>query len=66
MNHLRHLQERHGSWLRRDEGGQTLVEYGMLVTLLAMAVVFILTVVGQDVVNLFTGLSTHLQNASTQ
>jgi len=50
---------------RREQRGQTLVEYGLLVTLLAMAVVLILTTVGDDVVNLFTGLSTHLQEATS-
>lgn len=48
-----------------EQRGQTLVEYGLLVTLLAMAVVLILTTVGNDVVSLFTGLSTHLQNATS-
>jgi Flp pilus assembly pilin Flp len=64
MNQFRFLRGRCNSWLHRDEDGQTLVEYGMLITLLAMTVVFILTVVGKDVVNLFTGLSTHLQNVT--
>jgi pilus assembly protein Flp/PilA len=49
----------------RQQRGQTLVEYGLIVTLLAMAVVLILTTVGNDVVNLFTGLSTHLQDATS-
>jgi Flp pilus assembly pilin Flp len=64
MNHLRHFQKLCGFCIGNDEDGQTLVEYGMIVSLLAMAVVLILTVVGQDVVSLFTGFSTHLQNAT--
>lgn len=47
------------------EQGQTLVEYGLIVTLLAMAAVVILTALGGDVVGLFTGLSTRLQDATS-
>jgi Flp pilus assembly pilin Flp len=62
MNPVRRLLNH--EWLPERESGQTLVEYGMLVTLLAMAVVLVLTVVGQDVVGLFTGLSSHLEDAA--
>jgi Flp pilus assembly pilin Flp len=47
------------------ESGQTLVEYGLLAVLLAGAAFVILGLVGQDVVNLFTKVSTDLQNATT-
>jgi Flp pilus assembly pilin Flp len=44
-----------------QENGQTLVEYGMIVALLAIVAVAILTVVGADVTNLFTGVSSDFQ-----
>jgi Flp pilus assembly pilin Flp len=50
---------------RPSESGQTLVEYGLLVTLLAMAAILILGVVGQDVTSLFTTVSTQFRNAAT-
>jgi Flp pilus assembly pilin Flp len=52
-------------WSRRSsESGQTLVEYGMIVTLLAMAAVVILGIVGGNVVDLFTSVSSDFQNAA--
>jgi len=44
-----------------EENGQTLVEYGMLVVMLAIVVIGILSVVGTDVVTLFTGVSSDFQ-----
>jgi len=49
----------------RHEAGQTLVEYGLLLTLLAMAAVFILGFVGQDVTGLFTSVSSGFQDAAS-
>jgi pilus assembly protein Flp/PilA len=49
----------------REEYGQTLVEYGIIVMLLAIAVVAILTVVGADVTNLFTKVSSDFENIAT-
>jgi Flp pilus assembly pilin Flp len=51
--------------LSRGENGQTLVEYGMIVSLLAMAAVFILGFVGQDVTSLFTMVSTKFQDINS-
>ena len=61
------ISESKAVFLRRlpSESGQTLVEYGLLVTLLAMAAVLVLGVVGQDVTNLFTPVSTQFRNAAT-
>jgi Flp pilus assembly pilin Flp len=50
---------------REAEDGQTLVEYGMIVSLLAIAAVVILSTVGQDVVNLFTSVSTAFTDAAS-
>jgi Flp pilus assembly pilin Flp len=47
-----------------EESGQTLVEYGLIAVLLSIAAVFVLSLVGQDMVALFTKVSTDLQNAT--
>ena len=49
----------------KEESGQTLVEYGLIVALLSIAAIFILGVLGQDIVDVFTKVSTELQNAQT-
>ena len=48
------------------ENGQTLVEYGMIVMLLAIVVIGILTAVGEDVVSLFTGVSSDFQEIDSR
>lgn len=48
------------------EEGQTLVEYGMLVMLLAVAVIGILTVLGGDVTEFFTGVSSDFQEIASR
>jgi Flp pilus assembly pilin Flp len=48
------------------QSGQTLVEYGMIVMLLAIVSIAILTVMGQDVVNLFTGVSSDFKEIESQ
>lgn len=49
----------------REEKGQTLVEYGLIVALLSIAAIAILTTLGQDIVDVFTEVSTELQDAGT-
>jgi pilus assembly protein Flp/PilA len=49
-----------------QENGQTLVEYGMIVALLSIAAVAILTVVGKDVTNLFTKVSSDFQEIESR
>jgi pilus assembly protein Flp/PilA len=49
----------------REESGQTLVEYGLIVALLSIAAIVILSTLGQDIVNVFTKVSTELQDAQT-
>jgi Flp pilus assembly pilin Flp len=49
-----------------QENGQTLVEYGMIVALLSIAAFAILTVVGKDVTNLFTGVSSDFQEIESR
>lgn len=52
-------------FLMSPEAGQTLIEYGLMLTLLAMAAVAALGVVGDDVRALFTSVETQFRNAST-
>jgi Flp pilus assembly pilin Flp len=52
-------------WLTKPEAGQTLIEYGLMLTLLAMAAVATLGIVGDDVRALFTAVETQVRNAST-
>ena len=47
----------------QDEEGQGLVEYALIILLVAIAAVAILTTLGGDVGNVFTSISTTLTNA---
>ena len=49
----------------KEESGQTLVEYGLIVALLSIAAIVILSTLGGDIVNVFSSVSTELQNAQT-
>jgi pilus assembly protein Flp/PilA len=45
---------------RRDEAGQGLVEYGLLVILIAIVVIVLLGVIGHQVTNDFSNVSSGL------
>jgi len=47
------------SW-HRDDRGATAVEYGLIVTLIAVAIIAIVTTVGNNLVNEFTTVANHL------
>ena len=47
-----------------EEEGQTLVEYGLLVSLIALVVIAILTVLGQKVRNLFVTVNTNIASST--
>jgi pilus assembly protein Flp/PilA len=49
----------------KEESGQTLVEYGLIVALLSIAAIVILSTLGGDIANVFSKVSTELQNAQT-
>jgi len=48
------------------EAGQTLVEYGIIVMLLALVSISILTILGGDVVSLFTEVSSDFQEIESR
>ena len=47
-----------------EEEGQTLVEYGLLVSLIALVVIAILTVLGQKVRNLFVTVNSNMKSST--
>lgn len=50
--------------LLTEEEGQTLVEYGLLVSLLALVVIAILTVLGKKLRNVFVTANTNLKSTA--
>ncbi|PIU64721.1 MAG: Flp family type IVb pilin [Armatimonadetes bacterium CG07_land_8_20_14_0_80_59_28] len=50
--------------LVREEEGQTLVEYGLLVALIALVVIAILTLLGTKVRNLFVRVNTSIASTT--
>ncbi len=47
-----------------DEDGQTLVEYGLLVSLIALVVIVVLTFLGQRVKSVFNAANNALRTAT--
>ena len=45
----------------QDEDGQTLVEYGLLISLIALVVIAVLTVMGRRISNTFNAASNGLK-----
>ena len=52
--------------LRRDEKGATAVEYGLMVGLIAVVIIFAVTTLGGQLEDLFTDVSTGLTEAGTE
>ena len=50
--------------LVREEEGQTLVEYGLLVALIALVVIAILTLLGTKVRDLFVNVNTNITSTT--
>jgi pilus assembly protein Flp/PilA len=50
--------------LVREEEGQTLVEYGLLVALIALVVIAILTLLGTKVRNIFVRVNTTITSTT--
>lgn len=49
------------AFLRRDEEGQTLVEYGLLLALIAIVVIAALIILGPTVSGIFDSVNTELE-----
>jgi pilus assembly protein Flp/PilA len=47
----------------KDESGQDIVEYSLLLVLIGAAAVFILTTMGASISNIFNKINTKLQSA---
>jgi pilus assembly protein Flp/PilA len=52
-------------FFRRDESGATMVEYGLLVGLIALVVALGATVLGQDISTMFNNIGTYLAGLPT-
>lgn len=51
--------------LGRNESGQDLLEYALLVALIALVCVGVITATGTSVQSIFTNINTELQDAAT-
>ncbi len=49
--------------LRDDESGATAIEYGLIAAGIAVAIVAVVFTIGDELVNLFTGIKEDLQEA---
>lgn len=49
----------------KDESGATAIEYGLIAALIAVGIIGAATVVGDEITNTFTTVSTKLQEANT-
>jgi len=45
------------SWLKNEESGQGMVEYGLIIALIAVGVIAALVILGPKVAGIFTGIS---------
>ena len=52
-----------GERLKKDEKGATAVEYGLIVGLIAVAIIAAITLIGDDLTELFTSIGGELDGA---
>ena len=45
------------NWFRKEESGQGMVEYGLIIALIAVGVIAALVILGPKVAGIFTGIS---------
>lgn len=50
---------------RQDDKGATAIEYGLIAALIAVVIIAIVTTVGEDLVAVFTDISTGLQSTQS-
>jgi len=48
------------NWLKQEESGQGMVEYGLILALVSVVVIAILGTVGDDLINQFTNVANAL------
>jgi len=48
------------SWLKNEESGQGMVEYGLIIALIAVGVIAALVILGPKVAAIFTGISSSI------
>ena len=53
------------NFFHRDESGATMVEYGLLVGLIALVVAAGATILGQDISTMFNNIGTYLASIPT-
>jgi len=51
------------SWLKNEESGQGMVEYGLIIALIAVVVVVALITLGPKIRGIFTKVSTDIDSA---
>lgn len=51
--------------VKKDEGGATAIEYGLIAALIAVAAIAAFSAVGSSLTNTFNTVSTKLDNASS-
>lgn len=49
--------------VRKDEDGATAIEYGLMASLIAVAIVLVVAAIGQNLGGAFDGVNTELVNA---
>ncbi len=52
------------NWLQDEESGQGMVEYGLIIALVAIVVVGALLLLGPSITNLFNNVTNRLNNPS--
>lgn len=52
------------NWLRKDESGQGMVEYGLIIALIAVVVIVALIALGPEIAKIFEGITSSIVAAS--
>jgi Flp pilus assembly pilin Flp len=66
MKEARVFHVRRFTEFRQDEAGQDMVEYSLLMTFIALAIVALLTTVGKDISNMWTSINNTVGNVAAR